>query len=207
MKERGMSERTIHEIREAHGETAASILNAHNEFLGEIAAERGPEEGRYLDRLSGQERMRLMREQKTERARESQRAAKEAYTAEIERYRAELSARVGYLRGRLFKVEDAGALSRAALATDTELGTLMEIATHAGNVELGRAVFVASEQRGLGNLMTRYFEQLDPEARELYEEWTRVPPAEVLERQIQSIETVIPEPDPHRLMPTATATT
>lgn len=58
-----------------------------------------------------------------------------------------LDRRTDELRGRLFKVEDAGALSRAALATDTELGTLLEMAAHAGNAELGRAAFVAAEQR------------------------------------------------------------
>ncbi len=199
--------RTIHEIREAFGRSGAAILNGHNETIGRIASETDPEEGRYLDRLPARERRNLMREQKTERARKSHETAVKAYTAEVERYHEELSERVEYLRGRLFGVEDAGALSRAALASDTELGALLEIADDAGNAELGRAVFVASNQRGLGDLMARYFDRLDPEARDLYGEWTEIPPAEVLERQRENIETILPAPDPDRLMPTAAANT
>ncbi len=201
--------RTIHEIKEAFGQSGGAILNGHLDTVEQITAETDPEVGRYLDRLPARERRNLMREQKTKRARESHEAAVKEYTAEVERYHEELSERVEYLRGRLFKVEAAGALSRAALASDTELGTLLEIAAHAGNAELGRAVFVASEQRGLGDLMARYFDRLDGEARTLYAEWVEVPPAEVLERQAspESVETLLPAPDPDRLMPTATANT
>lgn len=203
----GNKTRTIREIREAFGAASGAIVNGHHATIAEITAETEPAEGRYLDRLSGAERMGLMREQKAERARESKSAATEAYVAEVERYQKELSARTDRLRGRLFKVEDAGALSRAALASDAELGALLEIAAAAGNADLGRAVFVASEQRGLGDLMARYFDGLDPEARELYGEWTEVPPAEVLERQREDVEVLIPEPDPERLMPVAQGTT
>ncbi len=66
---------------------------------------------------------------------------------------------------------------------------------------------MAAEQRGLGDLMASYFDQVAPEARELYQEWAEVPPPEVLERQLGSIETILPEPDPERLMPLARATT
>jgi len=199
--------RTVQEIREAFGKAGASIANGHMDALARIAAETSPEDGRYLDRLPAEERMRLMREQKAERASESVRASREAYAAEVERYHKELSGRSDYLRGRLFKVEDAGALSRAALATDAELGAMLELAAHAGNAELGRAVFVASEQRGLGDLMARYFDRLDPGARGLYSEWTEIPPAEVLERQKENVEALIHEPDPDRLMPPAVANT
>ncbi len=199
--------RTIREIKEAFGQSGAKIVNGHHETRLKIAAETEPAEGRYLDRLSFGERRGIMLEQKTERVGESVRESREAYTAEVERYHKELSGRQDFLKGRLFGVGDAGALSRAALATDAELGAMLEISAHAGNAELGRAVFVASEQRGLGDLMARYFDRVDPDARDLYGEWTEIPPSEVLERQLESVETLIPEPDPDRLMPTAHANT
>jgi hypothetical protein len=199
--------KTIHEIKEEFGSTGAGTLNYYQDTLTQIAQEREPEAGGYLDRLTDEQRMSLLREQKMERAGEITRQAREEYAAEVERYHAELSGRVEYLKGWLFKVEDAGALSRAALATDTELGTLLEIAAHAGNAELGRAVFVAAEQRGLGDLMAAYFDRVDPEGRELYQEYSEVPPPEILTRQRESVETLLPEPDPDRLMPPARAMT
>lgn len=60
---------------------------------------------------------------------------------------------------------------------------------------------VAAERRGSGDLMARYFDNVDPEARGLYEEWVSVPPAEVLERQREGVGAVLPEPDPGALMP------
>ena len=199
--------RTIREIKEAFGQSGAKIVNGHHETRLKIAAETEPAEGRYLDRLSFGERRGIMVEQKTGRVGESVRESREAYTAEVERYHKELSGRQDFLKGRLFGVGDAGALSRAALATDAELGAMLEISAHAGNAELGRAVFVASEQRGLGDLMARYFDRVDPDARDLYGEWTEIPPSEVLERQLESVEALIPEPDPAGLMPPAPATT
>ncbi len=202
-----MSDKTIPEIKEAFGSSGAGTLNHYHERLAEIAQEREPEAGGYLDRLTDEQRMSLLREQKMEQAGDITRRGREDYAAEVERYHAELSKRTEYLKGRLFRVEDAGALSRAALATDAELGTLLEIAAHAGNAELGRAAFVASEQRGLGDLMASYFDRISPESRDLYEEWTQIPPPEVLERQLDSVETLIPDPGPDRLMPPARATT
>jgi hypothetical protein len=68
--------------------------------------------------------------------------------------------------------------------------------------DLGRAVFVAAEGRGMGDLMAQYFDRLNPGGRELYEEYSEIPPPESLERQAMGVETVIPDPD--RLMPPAT---
>jgi hypothetical protein len=199
--------RTIGEIRQAFGKAGADVVNGHRDALEAIAAETEPEGGRYLDRLSDEERMRLLREQKAERANESREAAVEAYEEALDRYAGDLSRRTDELKGRLFGVSDAGALSRAALATDTELGALLEIAATARNPELGRAVFVAAEQRDLGDLMARYFDGLDLEARELYAEWSEIPPAETLERQRESVGAILPEPDPDGLMPFARANT
>ncbi len=195
--------KTLKETMAKFGSSGAGTFNCYYEHLAELTAKREPEAGGYLDRLTAEQRMSLLREQKTERAREITRQAREDYAAEAERYHGELSRRTEYLRGRLFKVEDAGALSRAALATDAELGAMLELAAHAGNAGLGRAVFVASEQRGLGDLMAAFFDRIDPEGRELYQEYTEIPPPEILERQARSVEALIPDPDPDRLMPPA----
>jgi hypothetical protein len=163
--------------------------------------------GRYAERLGPQERMALMREQKTARAQESRSRTLEAYLGEVERYQTALSKRADFLRGRLFKVEDAGTLTRAALATDTELGILLDLAARAENAQLGRAVFAAAEQRGLGNLMAQFFDRIDPEARELYNEYRGIPPPQILERQRENAELIVPPANPDRLMPRARATT
>jgi hypothetical protein len=57
-------------------------------------------------------------------------------------------------------------------------------------------VFVAAEGRGMGDLMAQYFDRLNPGGRELYEEYSEIPPPESLERQAKGVETVIPDPSP-----------
>ena len=81
------------------------------------------------------------------------------------------------------------------MADEGELQAYLDIAVQADNKDLARAVFVAAERRGSGDLMTRYFDEVDPEARELYQEFASVPPAEVLERQRENVQTVLPQPD------------
>jgi hypothetical protein len=195
---------TIQEIKAKFGSSGAGVLNRYHEHLNMITAQREPGDGVYLDRLNDEQRMDLLREQKMQQASEITERAREDYRARVEAYHTALAKRTDELKSLLFEVQDAGALSRAALATDTELGPLLELASTAGNKELGKAAFVASEQRGLGNLMAAYFDKISPESRELYGEWTEIPPDEVLERQIDNIETVRPDPDPDRLMPRAT---
>jgi hypothetical protein len=194
--------KTIHEIKEEFSSKGAATLNQYTATLDEIRSTRHPEAGAYLDRLTDEQRMALLREQKTEQALEAHERASKAYTEEVESYHAAIAKRVDYIKGALFKVEDAGALSRAATAADAELGAMLELAAQAQNAELGRAVFVAAEQRGLGDLMARYFERLNPEGRELYEEWVEVPPEEILERQLK-IDAILPEPGADSLMPYA----
>jgi hypothetical protein len=147
--------------------------------------------------------MSLLRDQKMEKATEAHEHAFSSYTEQVEYYHRQLEKRANHIKGELFRVEDAGALSRAATATDAELGAMLEIAAQAQNSELGRAVFVSAEQRGLGNLMKDYFDKLNPEGRELYGEWSEIPPQEVLERQLD-IEAILPAPSADELMPRAT---
>ena len=53
--------------------------------------------------------------------------------------------------------------------------------------------------------MASYFDRIEQESRELYGEWTEIPPPEVLERQLDSIETLVSDPGPDRLMGPATS--
>ena len=53
--------------------------------------------------------------------------------------------------------------------------------------------------------MGRFFDEVDPEARELYGEWRDVPAPELLERQRDTIERVVQMPDPDSLTPPAYA--
>jgi hypothetical protein len=55
--------------------------------------------------------------------------------------------------------------------------------------------------------MSDYFDKVDPEGRSLYAEWTEIPPAEVLERQTDSVDMVIPSLDVDSVVPPAQAAT
>jgi hypothetical protein len=202
--------KTIHEIKEEHGRNAATILTDYQDATQEIRAERKPEEGAYLDRLTPQQRFAALRQQKAGRADEAHRQTLEAYTAEVERYHSELAQRRTHLKGQLFGVEGpdgAAALSRTVLASDAELQAYLDVAIQADNRDLARAVFVAAERRGSGGLMARYFDEVEPGARALYNEWSELPTEEVLERQRENIERVVQPPDYDRLTAYARATT
>jgi hypothetical protein len=199
-----MTERTIQEMQAEHGQVATEILNDYHAVIDAMREEREPEAEAYLDRLTPEQRMDLMREQKTEKAGEARTRALEAYTASVDRYYEELRRRQGHLKDRLFGVsgpDGAAALSRTVTASEGELAAYLDVAEQAGNGDLARAVFVAAERRGSGDLMARFFDNVDPDARGLYEEWTAIPPAEVLERQREGVGLVVGEADPSRLMP------
>ncbi len=183
--------KTIHEIRAEHSAKAGAIMTRYQDEVRSIRAENTLPDGAYLDRLTDEQRTKLLREQKQQRAADAHAATLREYTREVERYQGELAGRADALKGRLFGVADAGALSRAALANEGELATLLDVATQAGNEDLARAVFVAAHRRGAGDLMARYFDGVDPEARELYGEWSDVPPSEVLERQRAGVDRVV----------------
>ena len=142
--------RTVAEIQAEHSLKISEIMNSYLDVKDEIKATRQPEAGAYLDRLSGEQRMAALREQALGRVREAYESTLTAYTSEVGRYQEEIARRRTHLKEQVFKVEDAGALARAALATDTELGVLLELAARSSNAELGRAVFVAADQRGSG---------------------------------------------------------
>lgn len=196
--------KTIHEIKAEHSAKAGGIMTRYQDEIREIRDQRTPPEGAYLDRLTDGQRLLLLREQKEQKAAEAHERTVREYGREVERYQAALSERAGALKSRLFGVGDAGALARAATATDAELRGMLEDASLAGSEDLARAVLVAAHGRGAGDLMARYFDGADPEARELYAEWSDVPPAEILQRQRESVGRVVQMPDPDSLTPPAT---
>ncbi len=193
--------KTIAEIRAEHSAKAGTIMTRYQDQIGEIRNTKTLPDGAYLDRLTDGQRFQLLREEKARKAAEAHERTIREYTREVDRYHAELAKRTNTLKARLFGVEDAGALSRAALADETELSTLLDVASQAGSEDLARAVFVAAHNRGAGDIMSRYFDAADPEARELYGEWNDVPPPELLERQRNSVARVVQMPDPDSLTP------
>jgi hypothetical protein len=120
--------RRVADIKAEHSLKTATIMNSYLDVKDEIRQTRQPQAGAYLERLSGEQRMAALREQAVEKATLAHESTLKAYAAEVERYHSEIARRRGHLKGRLFKVDDAGALARAALATDTELGVLLELA-------------------------------------------------------------------------------
>ena len=202
--------KSIRDIRQEHAERAGRIMGDYFDAKGRLRDEREPEAGMYLDRLDPGQRRALLQEQKLERAREAHRQARDAYEREVSRYQDEVARRRAELKERLFGVggpEGASALSRAVLASDEELGMLMDVASHAGNRDLARAVLVAADRRDRGDLVARYLDEVDPEARALYGEWASLPGEEQLERQRDTIDRVLPPVDPGTLEPSAQATT
>ena len=199
-------EKTIQEMNAEHGAKEAEILTADFDAQQETRELREPEEGVYLDRLSAEQRMSLLREQKAEREEERYSRTTEAMTAENGRYQEELAKRTSHLKEQLFGVagpDGAAALSRTVTASEGELEAYLDVAIQANNRDLARAVFVAAERRGSGDLMARYFDEVAPEARALYQEWTEIPSAEALKRKSEKLTTLVQKPDADRLMPPA----
>lgn len=198
-----MTGKTVHEMQAEHGRASTEILSRYHEVLDALREEREPEAGAYLDRLTPEQRMGLMREQKTQKAGDARREALEAYTAAVEDYHEGLQSRQGRLKALLFGVDGpdgAAALSRTVTASDGELSAYLDVAELSGNEDLARAVFVAAERRNSGASWPATSTTWIPK-RASSTRSGRPSPAEVLERQRESVEQIVAEPDPGRLMP------
>jgi hypothetical protein len=194
--------RTVGDIQQEHASRMGELLSGYQDTIDEIRAETQPESGEYLDLLEGSQQRGLLREQKEQKATEAHSKVVAEYRASVERYHSELDERRGELQTRLYGVsgsEGAATLSRAALASEDELAMLMDVAATTGNTELAKAAFVAADRRGMGDLVARYFDEVDPDARGLYQEWHEIPPDEVLARQLDNVDRVISPP--RNLMP------
>lgn len=179
-----MTKRTIHEIEESFGEKAAGILRVWYETRDEIARSSVRVEGPHADLLTGAQRAQAAYEQKALRARARAEEYRQEYLELTEEHNHAVRARVRFLRKELYAVENAEVLSRAALATDAQLGAMMELAATTGNTDLGRAAFVAAEQRRLGEVVAAYLDRANPKARELYEELEAAPSEEGMGRKL-----------------------
>lgn len=206
-----IEKRTVQQIREEHGAKAAGILADYYAEIDRIRDQREAEEtGGCFDRLSEEQRMTLLRDQKREKADAAHRRTLDVYRREHEAYREEVRARVGYVEGGLFGMsspESAAILSRAALASEEELGVMLDMAAVSGNRELAKAALIGAERRGFADLVVRALEHADPETRELYHEWGDRPPEEVLARQAEQAEQIVERPSPERLEAPAIGTT
>ncbi len=194
--------KSIHEIKAEHSANATAILTRYHDATDEIRATRDIEDGTYRDQLTDEQRLRILRENKRGRADEAYRSTRYAYAAEVDRYQDELDARATHVKKSLFGMsspESAAILSRAAVASEEELGTMLELAADADNAEVSRAVLLAAERRGFAGLVARALEHAGEEARGLYAEWAEVPPAEVLERQREGVDRIVTPPDYDRL--------
>src|SRR5215211_1531836 len=196
-----MADRTIPEIQEEAGRIGSEILTDWHNTLDAIKGDREPEAGLYLDRLNDEQRMALLREQKERSMDEARARTIEEYRANRERYRDEALARTARLKRELFGEHHAERIERMALASEEELARLMDRASFTESQELAQAVFMEAHSREAGDLVARYFDEVDPEARDLYNEWREAPGAEVLERQIESVETIVHRPSVDSLMP------
>jgi len=190
-----MTEKTIHETEASYGAKAAEILRSWHETQDEITRSVEAVEGGYSEYLTDGGRAQVVRKQKAERAGAKAEEYRREYTKLTEERNHTARTRTRALRERLFGVEDGGALARAAVATDAQLGGMLELAIHADNADLARAVFAAASQRELADLMNRYFKQVNPEAGELYQEWKSAPSEESLERRLADAETLFAAPE------------
>jgi hypothetical protein len=186
--------KTIQAIEADYSERASAQLR--DWFAAKDAIARAPEavEGPHAELLTDAQRAEVAHKQKAERARERAEEYRREYVELTEERNRALTARVRSLREGVYAVENAEVLSRAALATDAQLGAMMELAATTGNDELGRAVFVAAEQRELGDVMHRYLEAMGEDARKAYEELRAAPSDEAMERKLADSDTLFAPP-------------
>ena len=199
--------KSLAEINQEHARNATEIMLDYEDAKRQITEDMSLPDGAYLERLSPDQRRAALGEHKAARADEAYQETRKAYTAEVERHHGELAQRRTHLKERLFKVEAADAVARTVFASDEDLATLMDRAVFTDNHELARAVFAEAAQRGAGDLLHRYFNEVDSEARSAYAEWSELPSEEALERQVENITRVVQPPDYERLMPYVSATT
>ncbi len=194
--------KTIQQIREEHGRKAAGILSAYHAELDAIRDTRELAPGPYLEHLTDGQRFSLLMEQKTERANAAHRRTLDAYRREMDRYQEEVRSRVGYVKGALFGLsspESAAILAQAALADESGIEMMIDLAEASGNQELAKAALVGADRRGFAELRVRALEHAGSEAQALYGEWAERPPEEVLARQLEQAEAIVEPPNPDRL--------
>ncbi len=194
-KETGMTDQTIQEAEAAYSEQAASLVRAWHSAQDQISLSPETVEGPHVDMLTDAQRFQASREQKAERASTEADHYRRQYTELQEERNNAVRDRARALRKELYAVENADVLTRAALATDDQLRSLMDLAATTRNPELASSVFVVAEQRGLDGVMSAYF-QADPEAHALYEELQAAPTEGSMERRLADASVLFAPPTP-----------
>lgn len=198
--------KSLQEIVEEHQRRTAQIAMGVMDAYAEISAE-GIEEGRYLDQLTGEQRLAILRGQTAQKASDARARAVEENVAEAERYAEEVRDLRRSLKPRLFDAANDGLLAQVAVYSDEQLAAVFDTAVHTGSRDLAKAVFAEADRRDRGDLVNRYFSEVDPSAADIYQEWRSLPGEEDLRRHIEGAATVMPEPTEHQLMPRARAAT
>jgi hypothetical protein len=194
--------KSIQEIQEEHSRNIAQIMMGFKDDQDQIQ-KAGLEAGAYLDRLTSEQRLAVRQDQALEKAREAHERTLAAYRAEVDRYEEQVHAKRQELRAKNFFVESTEAVSAALGADDSALMDMLETSALTGNVELGKAAFVAAHRRGLGNIVNSYLEA-NPEARGAYEEWHELPDEAALQKKREAVDQLVEMPGVDRLMPRAT---
>ena len=202
-----MTNKSIQETEAAYGERATALLGEWYAAKDEISRSSVRVEGPHADLLTPAGRAQAVYKQKAEKAREKTEDYRREYLELTEERNDAVRSRTRYLHKAIFAVENEDVLSRVALATDAlatdaQLGAMMELAATTGSAELGRTVFVVSEQRQLGEIVNRYLTTVAPEAGEAHEELRTAPSEEALERRHSDADRLIAAPDASDFAPT-----
>jgi hypothetical protein len=186
--------KTFQAIEADYSERASALLR--DWFAATDAIARAPEvvEGPHAELLTDAQRAEVGQRQKASRAQARAEECRREYIALTEERNRALTARVWSLREGVYAVDNTEVLTRAALATDAQLGAMAELAATTGNDELGRAVFMAAEQRELGDVMHRYLDAMGEDAREAYEELKAAPSEEAMERKLADADALFAPP-------------
>jgi hypothetical protein len=195
--------KSIQEIQEEHSRNIAQIMMGYKDDQDQIQAT-GLEPGPYADRLSSEQRLSARRDQALEKAAQAHERTLAAYRSEVDRYEERVHAKRQELRAKNFFVESTEAVAAALGADDAGLMNMVETSALTGNEKLGKAAFVAAHRRGLGDIIAAYFEKINPEGHDAYQEWLDLPDPEAIEAKPRAAEQAVQMPTVDRLTARAT---
>jgi hypothetical protein len=193
----------IQEIKAEHGANTAVILTNWMDTQDQIRS-KGLEPGPYADRLEPEQRLSALQDQALEKAKVAHERTRRDYLAEVDRFEERVHARRQELRAKNFFVESTEAVAAALGADDAALLDMRQTSELTGNEELGKAAFVAAHRRGLGDVIAAYFERVNPEGHDAYQEWLDLPDPEAIETKRRAAEQAVQMPTIDRLTAGAT---
>ncbi len=200
MTENTVENRSVHDILEQGGAAASKIVNSYLDELDSLKQKNTLADGGYKADLTDEQRKQILSREKLEQAQAAHADVKQDYTNHLANTHWALGRRREELREDLYSIGNPELLVRATLASDEELRNLTAVGAQTGESgsDLIKACLVAAERREAGDILNTIF-QSRPDLGEAYQEWSALPPAEVLERQIENVDKILPEPTPDRL--------